>query len=247
MPDPHFWTSFNLNYLFTRLYLQIVIRLQHLNFGSETIESITDGESKAWSRKSIKREVLVAQLCPTLGPHGLQPTGLLCPWDFPGKDTGVGATSFFKGSSQPRSLALQADALPTELRRKPRKKLSKGDKSRESIPLVGEQTGWENNHRIRVFWQLRAESSQKHSCVHTGQWPQKTELCMHHSVQPLEERISIQGQRPGLTTGAFCVTEFYWSIREREKASDIDIRRGQKECPLASFFFLVFSKVFYVC
>ena len=38
--------------------------------------------------------------------------------------------------------------------------------------------------------------------------------------------------------------------REREKASDIDIRRGQKECPLASFFFfslLVFSKVFYVC
>ena len=183
MPDPHFWTSFNLNYLFTRLYLQIVIRLQHLNFGSETIESITDGESKAWSRKSIKREVLVAQLCPTLGPHGLQPTGLLCPWDFPGKDTGVGATSFFKGSSQPRSLALQADALPTELLRKPRKKLSKGDKSRESIPLVGEQTGWENNHRIRVFWQLRAESSQKHSCVHIGQWPQKTELCMHHSVQ----------------------------------------------------------------
>ena len=47
MPDPHFWTSFNLNYLFTRLYLQIVIRLQHMNFGSETNESITDGESKA--------------------------------------------------------------------------------------------------------------------------------------------------------------------------------------------------------
>ena len=23
-------------------------------------------------------------------PHGLQPTGLLCPWDFPGKSTGVG-------------------------------------------------------------------------------------------------------------------------------------------------------------
>ena len=23
-------------------------------------------------------------------PHGLQPTGLLCPWDFPGKNTGVG-------------------------------------------------------------------------------------------------------------------------------------------------------------
>ena len=26
----------------------------------------------------------------SLGPHELQSTGLLCPWDFPGKDTGVG-------------------------------------------------------------------------------------------------------------------------------------------------------------
>ena len=33
----------------------------------------------------------VAQLCPTLrDPHGLQPTRLLCPWNFPGKSTGVG-------------------------------------------------------------------------------------------------------------------------------------------------------------
>ena len=26
----------------------------------------------------------------SLQPHGLQPTRLLCPWDFPGKSTGVG-------------------------------------------------------------------------------------------------------------------------------------------------------------
>ena len=31
----------------------------------------------------------VAQLCLTLQPHGLQPTRLLCPWDSPGKNTGV--------------------------------------------------------------------------------------------------------------------------------------------------------------
>ena len=31
----------------------------------------------------------VAQSCQTLQPHGLQPTSLLCPWDFPGKSTGV--------------------------------------------------------------------------------------------------------------------------------------------------------------
>ena len=31
-----------------------------------------------------------AQSFPTLQPHGLQPTRLLCPWDSPGKNTGVG-------------------------------------------------------------------------------------------------------------------------------------------------------------
>ena len=34
---------------------------------------------------------LVAKSCSTLQrPHGLQPTKLLCPWNFPGKNTGVG-------------------------------------------------------------------------------------------------------------------------------------------------------------
>ena len=30
-----------------------------------------------------------SRLCPTLATHGLQPTRLLSPWDFPGKNTGV--------------------------------------------------------------------------------------------------------------------------------------------------------------
>ena len=35
--------------------------------------------------------VLVANLCPIfLQPHGLQPTSLLCQWDSPGKNTGMG-------------------------------------------------------------------------------------------------------------------------------------------------------------
>ena len=39
----------------------------------------------------VKSESEVAQSCPTLSdPHGLQPTRLLCSWDFPGKSTGVG-------------------------------------------------------------------------------------------------------------------------------------------------------------
>ena len=39
----------------------------------------------------------VAQLCPTLWPDGLQPTRLLCPWDFPGKDTGMGCHFLLQG------------------------------------------------------------------------------------------------------------------------------------------------------
>ena len=33
--------------------------------------------------------LLVVQSCSTLQPHGLQPTRLLCAWDFPGKNTGL--------------------------------------------------------------------------------------------------------------------------------------------------------------
>ena len=32
-------------------------------------------------------------------PHGLQPTRLLCPWDFPGKNAGVGCHALLQGSS----------------------------------------------------------------------------------------------------------------------------------------------------
>ena len=38
----------------------------------------------------VKSESEVTQSCPTQQPHGLQPTRLLHPWDFPGKSTGVG-------------------------------------------------------------------------------------------------------------------------------------------------------------
>ena len=37
------------------------------------------------------------QSCPTLRPHGLQPTRLLHPWDSPGKNTGVRYHALFQG------------------------------------------------------------------------------------------------------------------------------------------------------
>ena len=45
----------------------------------------------------VKSESEVAQSCPTLRPHGLQPTRLLSPWNSPGNITGVGCHSFLQG------------------------------------------------------------------------------------------------------------------------------------------------------
>ena len=42
---------------------------------------VHESEKWKWSRSVVSD---------SLGPHGLQPTRLLCPWDFPGKRTGVG-------------------------------------------------------------------------------------------------------------------------------------------------------------
>ena len=40
---------------------------------------------------------LVIKACPTLRPHGLEPTRLLCPWNFPSKNTGVGCQTPLQG------------------------------------------------------------------------------------------------------------------------------------------------------
>ena len=81
-----------------------------------------------------KVKLLVDQLCSTLcdrmdssvtrllcdqAPHV---TRLLCPWNSPGNNTGVGSHSLLRGSSQPRDQtwvsALQADSSLSEPPRK---------------------------------------------------------------------------------------------------------------------------------
>ena len=52
-----------------------------------------------------------------LRPHALQPTRVLCPWDFPGKNTGVGYHFLLQGifptqGLNPQLLHWQADSLP---------------------------------------------------------------------------------------------------------------------------------------
>ena len=56
----------------------------------------------------------------SLWPYGLQPARLLCPWDFPGKNTGVGCPFLLQGIFLSQGLKLcllcllrwQADSLP---------------------------------------------------------------------------------------------------------------------------------------
>ena len=66
----------------------------------------------------------VSQLCLTLGTHRLQTTRLLDPWDFPGKNTGVGCHFLHQGiiltQGWPRgSPAFQEDPSLSEPQRKP--------------------------------------------------------------------------------------------------------------------------------
>ena len=63
--------------------------------------------------------MLAPQSGPTLQSHGLQPSRLLCPWESPGKNTGVGSHAPLQGNLpnrgiEPRSLALHAKSLPSE-------------------------------------------------------------------------------------------------------------------------------------
>ena len=68
---------------------------------------------------------LVAQSCPTLRPHGLQPIRLLCPWGFSRKKNWSGLPCPPPGDlpnpgMESRSPTLQVDSLPTEPPGKPK-------------------------------------------------------------------------------------------------------------------------------
>ena len=77
----------------------------------------------AWFvKKRSKSSVSHSVISNSLQPH--EPAMLLCPWNSPGKKTGVGCHSFLQGNLpnpgiEPRSSALQAGYLPSDLPGKP--------------------------------------------------------------------------------------------------------------------------------
>ena len=98
-----------------------------------------------------------SQSCLTLyHPHGLQPTRLLCPWDSPGKSTGVGCHFLLQGNLpnpefKPGSPTLKADPLPTELRGKPTVQLLSG--VRLCDPMDCSTPGLPVHHQLPEFTQ----------------------------------------------------------------------------------------------
>ena len=68
-----------------------------------------------WKWKCVSRSVM----SDSLQPHGLCPTRLLCPWESPGKNIGVGSHSLLRGNLpniwiEPGSPALQIASLLSE-------------------------------------------------------------------------------------------------------------------------------------
>ena len=58
------------------------------------------GDTDIWGKYHVMtKPVCVSHsvMPDSLWPHGLQPTRLLCPWDFPGKNTGVGCHALLQG------------------------------------------------------------------------------------------------------------------------------------------------------
>ena len=66
-----------------------------------------------------EREVAQSCLTPS-GPPGLQPTRLLCPWDFPGKSTGVGCHCllWIKGLQDVNIISFHLPSNPTKRQHK---------------------------------------------------------------------------------------------------------------------------------
>ena len=83
--------------LISKIYKQFI---QLNNEKNQTIQ-LKNGQ-KTWidiSLKNIYRciRAKLLQSCPTLWPYELQPARLLCPWDSPGKNTGVGYYALLQG------------------------------------------------------------------------------------------------------------------------------------------------------
>ena len=77
-----------------RLFLNLLPRLLTVGFAESRLTPVSHS-SVVPLKVCVCAKLL--QLCLTVPAHGLQPTSLLCSWDSPGKDTGVGCHALLHG------------------------------------------------------------------------------------------------------------------------------------------------------
>ena len=91
--------------------------------GNGLVDTAGEGEARTNWEGSIDVYTLThsqshSDVSDSLRAHGLQPARLLCPWDFPGKNTGVGCHFLLQGilltqGWNPGLLHCQEDSLPS--------------------------------------------------------------------------------------------------------------------------------------
>ena len=141
----------------------------------------------------------VAKSCSIfLPPHGLQPVRLLCPWDFPGKNTGMGCHFFLRGifltQGSSHVFCLASRSFTTEPLQKRSPKPSLAVLFLPLNPVVKLHSQFYENFIILVWrvFAARSNTKQKNSTARTSlvvQW-----LGLHTST------ARGMGSIPGLRT-----------------------------------------------
>ena len=114
----------------------------------------------------------------SLQPCGLQPTRLLCPWNFPGKDTGAGCHDLLQGiflirGSNPRSLChlqWQAGSLPLGPCAKPREMVTKCYKEEITVGLLHRKRLWDTGISAQCYVVDLMERELRGEWIHVHVW-----------------------------------------------------------------------------
>ena len=78
--------------------------VSHIAGGFFTIWATREAQNYYFSSVSMKWSASHSVMLNSLQPHGLQPTRLLCPWNFPSKNTGVNCIPFSRVYSRTQGL-----------------------------------------------------------------------------------------------------------------------------------------------
>ena len=128
----------------------------------------------------------LAQSGPTLWCHGLQPTRFLCPWNFPGENTGVSCHFLLHGifltqGSKPHLLHWQVDSLPLNHLESPN--------SLKTPWLISSRAGAPDCQKRGLFYNLTIHSKAFINCGDFyPQW--RVQILVYNFIFYLKIRIS---------------------------------------------------------